>query len=142
MSSRYYDIINLPHHTSKTRRRMSMRDRAAQFAPFAALTGYDAAVREAARLTNERIELDEYFKSLINERLCILRDCASEKTEVSITYFVPDKKKTGGAYVTACGEVCKIDEHKRELVLLDGTKIPIDEILDISGEVFDVLELD
>lgn len=137
---RYDDIINLPHHQSSARAHMPSADRAAQFSPFAALTGYDAAVKETARLTDEKVELDEYEKQALNERLSMVQDTLDEQPEVSIAYFLPDKKKTGGAYVTMTGCVKRIDEYERLVVMRDGTKIPIDDIADISGEIFGVLE--
>lgn len=136
----YDDIINLPHHQSATRPHMSNYDRAAQFAPFAALTGYDDAVKETARLTDKKVELDEYSKDTLNERLNMIQDAIDEQPEVSITYFLPDKKKSGGAYVTATDRVKKIDEYENIVLLQDGTKIPIDDIAEIVGEVFGALE--
>ncbi len=136
----YDDIINLPHHQSATRPHMSNYDRAAQFAPFAALTGYDDAVKETARLTDKKVELDEYSKDALNERLNMIQDAIDEQPEVSITYFLLDKKKSGGAYVTATDRVKKIDEYENVVLLQDGTKIPIDDIAEIVGEVFGALE--
>lgn len=136
MMNPYDDIINLPHHTSPTRQRMSLYDRAAQFSPFAALTGYDAAITETARLTDKKIELDEYEKADLSERLCMIQDLKDERPEVSITYFIPDKKKSGGEYITVTGRVKKIDEHGRTVVMQDATKIPIDDILEIHCELF------
>src|ERR1035437_4752031 len=98
MMDPYDDIIHLPHHISTTHPHMSAYDRAAQFAPFAALTGHDAAIAETARLTERRVELDEYSKADLNQRLCIIQDRMDEQPEVSITYFQPDQRKTGGAY--------------------------------------------
>mgnify|MGYP001770050560 CR=1 FL=1 len=137
---RYDDIIDLPHHQSATRPHMSNYDRAAQFAPFAALTGYDDAVKETARLTDKKVELDEYSKDALNERLNMIQDAINEQPEVSITYFLLDKKKSGGAYVTATDRVKKIDEYENIVLLQDGTKIPIDDIAEIVGEVFGALE--
>ena len=136
----YDDIINLPHHQSATRPHMSNYDRAAQFAPFAALTGYDDAVKETARLTDKKVELDEYSKDALNERLNMIQYAIDEQPEVSITYFLFDKKKSGGAYVTATDRVKKIDEYENIVLLQDGTKIPIDDIAEIVGEVFGALE--
>ena len=136
----YDDIINLPHHQSATRPHMSNYDRAAQFAPFAALTGYDDAVKETARLTDKKVELDEYSKDALNERLNMIQDAIDEQPEVSITYFLLDKKKSGGAYVTVTGRVKKIDEYENIVLLQDGTKIPIDDIAEIAGDIFSALE--
>lgn len=140
MMNPYDDIINLPHHTSASRPRMSVYDRAAQFYPFAALTGYDTAITETARLTDKKIELDEYKKADLSERLCMIQDLKDERSEVSITFFMPDKKKSGGEYITVTGCVKKIDEHERIVVMRDATKIPIEDILEIDGELFGILE--
>jgi len=140
MMNPYDDIINLPHHTSTSRPHMSAHDRAAQFSPFAALTGYDSAITETGRLTDKKVEMDEYSKSDMNERLCIIQCQMDEQPEVSITYFQPDKKKSGGAYITATGCVKKIDEYERTVVMQDDTKIPIDDIFEIDGELFGTLE--
>ena len=108
----YEDIINLPHHELTTRQRMPRINRAASFAPFAALTGYDDAVRETARLTSERIELDEGTKEVLNDKLRIALDKADEQPESSITYFLPDTRKSGGAYVTVKAVIKRIDEEE------------------------------
>lgn len=140
MNTPYDDILHLPHHVSEKHPSMSRLDRAAQFSPFAALTGYEAAVEETARLTDRRIELDEGEKEAIDHRLMLLQERLPEPTEVTITYFVPDKKKTGGAYVSVSGTVKKIDDYERMVILRDGTNIPIDDILHINGELFDGIE--
>lgn len=137
---KYDDIINLPHHTSSKRPRMSMIDRAAQFSPFAALTGYDAAVKETARLTDRRIELDEYSKAALDERLRLVQEHLKEYPEVTITYFQPDDRKDGGAYLSITGSVKKIDTYEKCIVMMDKQKIPIDEIFVIDGDIFSVLE--
>jgi len=136
MMNAYDDIINLPHHFSKAHPHMTVIDRAAQFSPFAALTGYDSAIKEAARLTNERIELDQYMKDVLNDRLQIIADRIKEHPEIIITYFQLDTKKNGGAYVTTISSAKKIDEYKRVIVMIDGTVIPIDEIINIDGQIF------
>ncbi len=140
MSQDYSDIINLPHHVSENRPHMSMHDRAAQFSPFAALTGYDAAVKETARLTDQRTELDEEMKQNLSERLNLIRENLATTPVVEITYFVPDEHKEGGAYNTVTGTVKKIDEFQRLVVLTDGTDIPIDEIVEIGGAMFRPLD--
>lgn len=132
----YDDIIDLPHHVSVTRPRMSMIDRAAQFSPFAALTGYDAAIKETGRLTNERIELTEDSRAVLDRKQQLLLDNLADHPEASVTYFVPDERKSGGAYVTVTGIVKKVDDYQRLLILTDGTKIPLDEILDMESELF------
>ena len=135
----YVDIIDLQHHTSASRPHMSAHDRAAQFSPFAALTGYDSAITETARLTEERVELDEYSKAALNGKLSMMQEQSDEQPEISITYFQPDNKKSGGAYIIAAGCVKKIDEYGRTVVMWDGTRIPIEDILAIEGEMFDGL---
>lgn len=136
MSGQYDDIIQLPHHVSLTRPQMSMQDRAAQFSPFAALTGYDAAVKETARLTDKKIVLDEEALTFLNRKYQILVDKLDERSEVIITYFKPDTRKSGGAYVEITGAVKKVDDFERIIVMMDGTKLPMDDVLDIEGEIF------
>ena len=139
MTSSYDDIIHLPHHVSTTHPHMAIGDRAAQFSPFAALTGYDAAIKETARLTDESMELDEYVKDSLRDRLQIIADRINEHLEIAITYFQPDVKKNGGAYVTVISAVKKIDEYERVIVLTDGTTISIDKIINIDGQIFETL---
>lgn len=136
----YDDIIHLPHHVSATRPQMPLLDRAAQFSPFAALTGYEAAIKETARLTEDRIELDETGKAVLNEKLRLLMERLNERPEIAVTYFRPDEKKSGGAYVTAAGPVRKIDEYERIIVMEDQTVIPIEQIYEITGQLFARLE--
>ena len=137
MTKAYDDIIDLPHHVSAARPQMTAIDRAAQFSPFAALTGYDSAIKETARLTDERVMLDECAKAALSDRLQIIAERIKEHPEIAITYFQPDAKKNGGAYVTAVSSVKKIDEYKRVVVMTDGAAIPIDEIISIDGQIFD-----
>ncbi len=134
----YGDIINLPHHVSPTRPRMSMADRAAQFSPFAALSGYGDAVKETARLTGQRIELDESAKAALDEKLRLLAEVIEDRPEAVITYFLPDRRKAGGEYVTVSGTVKRADSVQRELVMTDGTRIPVEDILDIAGDLFKI----
>ena len=129
---KYDDIIDLPHHVSKTRKRMSMIDRAAQFSPFAALVGYEDAVEETARLTDKKIELTEESKLNISEKLRILSENTEDELTVKITYFVPDKKKEGGTYHTALGTVKYIDEYDKIVIMADKTVIPIGQIWDVE----------
>ena len=131
MNEKYEKIINLPHHTSTLRAPMPKSDRAAQFAPYSALSGYEDAVEETARLTDRQIELDEYEKEKINATLTALLT-APPDTIVSVTYFLPDKRKKGGAYLTVTGEIGRIDELAGELILETGRKISFDKIIDIS----------
>ena len=129
--SRYDDIINLLHHVSTNHPRMSMHDRAAQFAPFAALVGYDDAVAETARLTESRPELDEQEQRKLNARLCALADHIQNQPEVRIRYFVPDERKSGGAIVEICGTVKKLVAGDGTIVMADGTVIPISDVIEL-----------
>ncbi len=137
---RYDDMLHLPHHVSATRPQMSLIDRAAQFSPFAALTGYEAAIKETARRTDEFIELDENSRAELDLRLRWLAYHRRERPAVEITYFLPDERKSGGAYVTANGWVKKIDECQRCIVMEDQTVIPIERIYEIGGQVFAGME--
>ena len=129
---RYDDIIHLPRPISKKRSPMSNFDRAAQFSPFAALTGYDAVIAETGRLTDTRIELDEGGKALLDEKLQTIREHLEEHPAVKLTVFCPDSRKSGGAYETITGNVKKIDPVARILVLTGGEVIPIDRIYGIE----------
>ena len=140
MKTKYEGIINLPHHVSKTRPQMPMSDRAAQFAPFAALTGYDSAIKETGRLTDERIELDEEALTALNMRYQLLIDALDKEPEAEITYFKPDERKAGGEYVSVIGAVKKVDDFERLITMQDGTKIPMGDVLSIDGELFSSLE--
>lgn len=137
---KYDDIIALPHHVSYRHPRMARIDRAAQFAPFAALTGYGAAVAETARLTETQTELDETARALLNEKLRMLADFLDEEPLVSITYFLPDERKAGGAYITVSGIVKTLDEYARTVVMTDQSVIPMERIREISGELFEGME--
>lgn len=128
MSDTYDDILYLPHPTSRTHPRMSRQDRAAQFSPFAALTGYEDTVKETARLTEERPILTEDEMAELDARLRLAMELG---TEVSITWFRPDRRKSGGSYVTAAGKIKKADELQRVLTMDGGTQIPIDMITNI-----------
>ena len=140
MNGKYDEIMGLPHHISKTRPQMPISDRAAQFAPFAALTGYDAAIKETGRLTDERIELDVEALSALDMKYQLLMEALDEAPEVTITYFQPDERKAGGKYLTATGAVKKVDDFERRITMQDGTKIPMDDVLSIDGELFSSLE--
>lgn len=131
MANDYKDIINNPHHTSKTRKRMSHSNRAAQFAPFAALTGYDASIYEAARITENRIELNDKEIDVLNMKLNFLKEHIKEQPEIKVTYFLPDTKKDGGAYVEYSGTIRNIDETQKIIITSDRTKIAIEMILDL-----------
>ena len=132
MAENYEDIINLPHHISKKHRPMPREARAAQFAPFAALTGYESDVNEAARYTGKRRELGEYETERLNRRINEIRDGIHGNTEVIITYFKPDEKKAGGEYLNIGGRVRKIDDYGRTLTLTSGALIPLDDISEIG----------
>lgn len=132
----YRDIIELSRRASAAHPPMSRHDRAAQFSPFAALTGYEDVIGEAARLTDERAELSEERQSRINERLQIILANISERPEVKITYFVPDKRKNGGAYEIAVGCVKSVDECALTIVFTDHRAVPIADIYDIESELF------
>ena len=131
MAENYDDIINLPHHISKKHRPMPREARAAQFAPFAALTGYESDVNEAARYTGKRRELGEYETERLNRRINEIRNGIHGNTEVIITYFKPDEKKAGGEYLNIGGRVRKIDDYGRTLTLTSGALIPLDDISEI-----------
>ena len=134
MTGSYTDILNLPHPTSKKHPRMTRTARAAQFAPFAALTGYNEAVKETARLTDEQLELDDTEKAQLNEKLQLLRQHLPRQLPITITFFIPDTKKAGGSYQTITGPVKKIQEYERRLIMTDGTIIPIEAIIGLYGE--------
>ncbi len=135
-NNKYDEIMRLPHHVSKTRPQMPMSDRAAQFAPFAALTGYDSSIKETGRLTDERIELDEEALTALDMKFQILMEALDEEPEVSITYFKPDERKAGGSYLKVTGTLKKLDEYERILMLMNGQKIKLDAVLAIDGDIF------
>lgn len=134
MPTPYDDIIHLPHHVSQNHPQMPLRDRAAQFAPFAALTGYEAAVGETARLTTERREMDAQEAAELNRRLTDLAARLKDRPEVTIEYFVPDERKAGGAYITVTGVVRNISVPERLMILADGTAIPLDDVISIEWD--------
>lgn len=140
-TSRYDDILYMPHPDSKVHPRMSMIDRAAQFSPFAALTGYEAAIDETGRRTDARIELDESQKEELDHRMQMLQEHLAERPEISVTYFVPDERKEGGAYVTVTGRVRKVNLYERVLILEEEQVIPIAEMIAMSGEMFEGRQL-
>lgn len=136
ISHKYDDIINLPHHVSKKHPRMSLCDRAAQFSPFAALTGHKAAINETARLTDEKQILSEDVIAKLNEQLNLIKENIGTNQTVTITYFVPDDKKSGGAYISHTGIVKKIDEYNHTVILTDKTVIPIKQISEMQSDIF------
>jgi len=136
----YDDILNMPYPNPEIEKDFPDKIlRSAQFAPFAALTGHDEAIEETARLTDSKVELDEYQKAELNDKLQFLNNSDTDE-EVSITYFVPDKKKSGGAYIAKRGIVLKVRECEKDVVMEDGTEIPIDDVFAIEGNQFDETE--
>lgn len=139
MSGPYDDIIHRPRPVSKAHPPMPIANRAAQFLPFAALTGYDAAIRETARLTDRKIELGESEIYALDMKLDLLSERIDERPEVTVTYYQPDQKKQGGAYVTASGPLKKIDQYERVILLLSGQRIPIADMVDVECALFEGL---
>lgn len=135
MIKKYDDIINLPHHVSKKHSQMSIEARAAQFAPFAALTGYDDEVKETARFTDKRIELNDEEKENLDIKLQVILAHITARPTVSITYFIPDIKKEGGEYITVIGIIKKVDKYKGVIVLENKTEIPISEIVAVESNI-------
>lgn len=129
---KYDDMINMPHHVSKKHPQMALADRAAQFSPFAALTGYEAAIAETARVTEDRPELSDTSREALDMKLQLLRECLTEKPAVEITYFVPDERKAGGSYVTVTGIVKKIDEYKHRIVMENGASVEMEDLVGIE----------
>lgn len=139
MKTPYDDIIDLPHHVSARHPQMSLYNRAAQFAPFAALSGHDAAIEETARLTDVQRELTQGERDVLNRKLnCLLQ--RDDSPTVEITYFLPDKRKSGGRYCTVTGTIKKVDDIGGRLLLTDGTAIPLSTVSDMHSEVFDRAE--
>lgn len=136
MNSKYNEIIHLPHKQSETRPHMSVYDRAAQFAPFAALVGYDDAVKETARLTDSKYELSDCTLEQLNAKLNYIQDHISDRLEVTITYFKSDDKKSGGAYVNCTGVIKKIEEYEHIIIMQNGTEIFIEDIIEIDSPDF------
>ena len=136
MTGPYDDILDLPHPTSAKHPRMPLSDRAAQFSPFAALSGHGAAIAETARLTDRRIELDEDAKAVLDRKQKLLLALIAEQPEITVTWFQPDEKKEGGRYVTTTGRLKRIDETRRILRMADRTAIPLEDILAIEGDCF------
>mgnify|MGYP000000732599 CR=1 FL=1 len=127
----YSDIINLSRPVSK-RPRMTLEQRSAQFAPFAALTGYEGQVKETARLTNKKIEINEELKEILNQKIQLIQKKIKEQPKIEITYFIPDERKEGGKYETIKNSIKKIDEYKNRLIMIDGLSIAMNEIIDIQ----------
>ena len=140
MPGKYDDIIDLPHHVSEKRAPMPMVNRAAQFSPFAALTGYDAAIKETGRLTEGWIDLDESSVAALNEKLLLIRQALASGPEITVVYFRPDERKSGGAYISVTGVVKKLDSVDQSLLMEDGTLIFFENIYALTGELFRNLE--
>ena len=144
----YADILHLPHHQAANRKHMSMHDRAAQFSPFAALTGFDGVIAETGRLTDHKVELSENEKVLLDQKLTLIDEAirAGQHPEITLLYFTPDARKTGGAYQEYTGNVRQIDPIERTIVFLAdngrsmGNKIAIDDVKEIHGELVDYMD--
>ena len=136
----YGDIIDRPHHVSRTRPQMSRLNRAAQFSPFAALTGYDDLVRESARITGHKVELSEDDVNILNDKLRLIQENLSELPVISVVYFVPDALKSGGEYKELVGRALKIKPLEQVLIMDDGTEISFDDIISLSSELFNGLD--
>ena len=139
MSGPYDDIIDLPHPTSRRHPRMPIRDRAAIFSPFAALSGHGAALAETARVTQRRVELDEDTRAELDRRQAVLLAHLDEQPEITVTWFQPDERKEGGVYRTAAGRLKKLRELERVLVLADGTEIPLEDVVALESDIFRTL---
>lgn len=131
-SGRYDDIIDMPHHVSRKHKAMPVSDRAAQFSPFAALTGHSAAIAETARQTQRRVELDENAREELDRKLQTIMNRPGDIAEVKITYFRPDSRKSGGEYVDISGNVSRLDTRRRRIIMADGREIPVDDIVDMT----------
>lgn len=135
MNNKYNDIINLPAPVIN-RPRLSLHDRAAQFAPFAALTGFGAVINETARLTDKKPELDKEVLKLLNERVKIIEENTKQTPEIEVTFFVPDERKSGGSLEKFSGNIRRVDKFNRELIFTDKTRIPMDNVVLIQGKLF------
>lgn len=132
--NKYDSIINLPHYELRNHQRMSVESRAAQFSPFAALTGYSDSVKETARLTDKKRDLSEDMKSKIDMKLQLIEDHINERPEITVLYFVKDKKKSGGEYLEYTGKVRRIDIVNKNIIFTDKNIICLDDIFDISAD--------
>ena len=137
---KYDDIINLPHHVSERHPQLSKASYAAQFSPFAALTGYDGIVSEAARVTEQRVELGETDMEILSAKLQIIMNHVKKQPELILTYFKKDEKKEGGAYLQKTAQIKRVDDVERILYFMDGSNLPIDDVVDIQGDIFTILE--
>ena len=137
---KYDDMIGLGHHVSRTHPPMARIKRAAQFASFDALTGFGAVINEAGRETEEKKDLSEDEIDMINARLAVIEQHIKEQPNIAVTYFLPDKKKAGGRYVTVSGNIRKLDGTGHRIIMADGTSIPIDNVRYIKGQLFEIFE--
>ncbi len=140
MSGKYDDIINLPHHVSETHPQMSMRNRAAQFSPFAALSGHSDAIHETARYTDDFQGVDESNVEALNQKIAMILDKINEHPQITVTYFKPDEKKEGGSYTLKTGNIKRADDYEHVLQFTDNEKIPIQSIFNIDGEMFSIID--
>ncbi|MBQ4215621.1 MAG: hypothetical protein IKO90_04920 [Bacteroidales bacterium] len=140
MSGKYDDIINLPHHVSETHPQMSMRNRAAQFSPFAALSGHSDAIHETARYTDDFQGVDESNVEALNQKIAMILDKINEHPQITVTYFKPDEKKEGGSYTLKTGNIKRVDDYEHVLQFTDNEKIPIQSIFNIDGEMFSIID--
>ncbi len=140
MKTKYDEIMNLPHHVSDTRPQMPMSDRAAQFAPFAALSGYDDAIKETGRITDDKLDLDENELNILDMKFHYLREHLEEESEITFMYFEQDRQKSGGSYTIVTGVVKRIDEYERCIVLHGGIRLAMDNILNMEGGIFSEFE--
>lgn len=136
LKGEYDDIIHLPHHVSSKRPQMPMLDRAAQFSPFAALTGYGDAIRETGRMTGDKMDLSDDERESLDRKQQILLEKIDKRPSLTVTYFVPDAKKSGGAYLTKNGNLKQLNALERWMLLTDGTKIPLDDVVEIESAIF------
>lgn len=139
-SGKYEDIINLTHHVSKKHKQMSLEARSAQFAPFAALTGYEDVIEETERITKDKIEINEELKRILDGKLKLIKEYILKKPEITITYFKPDLKKSGGSYETITDKVIRIDNYNHVIVMENKIEISISDIVEITGEIFQKYE--
>lgn len=138
-TNKYDDIINLPHHISKKHPRMSLEARSAQFAPFAALTGYEELLKETSRLTDEEIEMSEDQKELLDSKIQILKENIETTPLATVTYFIKDSKKDGGMYQTITGKIIKINEYTQSIIFEEGKEIFLKDIVDLSGDFLNII---
>ena len=139
MRGKYDDMLHLPHPTSVRHPRIPISERAAIFSPFAALTGHAGAIAETARLTDQKMELDEDTKAELDRRQAVLMEHLAEQPEITVTWFQPDERKDGGAYLTATSRLKKFRELERILVLADGTEIPMEDVVALESGIFQTL---